>query len=227
MILAPSLLSCDFSTLGSVVAELENAGVQWLHLDIMDGMFVPNITFGPPVIGCLRQKTNLFFDVHLMIEEPSRYIEDFVKAGADLIVIHNEAETHLERTLAKIKGLGVKAGIAYNPGSTFMNLPWLVHTIDLVLLMSVNPGFSGQTFLPSTYKKIERCRKLLDEYSASDVLIEVDGGVTPDNCAQLVEAGACVLVSGSSFFAHPPYNTRLEAFMSRVQNDTTINWKHL
>ena len=212
MILSPSLLSANFGKLAEECRDLEKAGVPWLHLDVIDGSFAPNITFGIPVIASLRKQCSLFFDAHLMVNAPSRYVEDFARAGADLIVVHAEAETHLQRCLAKIRELGCLAGVALNPSTDIGQLRWLTADLDLVLLMSVNPGFSGQKFLPVVEAKIQAVRELLDANNGSHIPIQVDGGVCPENIGRLVQCGADVFVSGSAFFKFPPYDERLAQF---------------
>ena len=212
MILSPSLLSSDFGKLEQELAALEAAGLSWVHWDIMDGMFVPNITFGPPVIKALRKKSALFFDVHLMIVEPERYLADFADAGADLLVVQVEATRHLDRTLREIRRLGMKAGAALNPATPVNCLENVTDLLDLVLVMSVNPGFGGQSFIPRSLDKLRRIAALLEQ-EGSQALIEVDGGVSPENAPALVAAGADALVSGSAFFNHPPYAERHKAFI--------------
>ena len=211
MILSPSLLSSDFGRLAEELSAIEEAGLSWVHWDIMDGNFVPNITFGPPVIARLRPQSGLFFDVHLMIAAPERYLVAFKDAGADLLVVHAEAGIHLQRTLAEIRRLGMQAGVALNPASPLSMLDYVLDDIDIVLVMSVNPGFGGQSFLFPTYAKIRMLREILDSRGLH-VKIQVDGGVNPDNAAELLRCGADVLVAGSAFFSFPPYARRREAF---------------
>ena len=214
-ILSPSLLSSDFGRLAEELAALEEAGLKWVHWDVMDGLFVPNITFGPPVIGALRTKSKLFFDVHLMIERPERYISHFVDAGADLLCFHAEASTHLERTVSAVTEAGVKVGLALNPHTPLSLIRYLLPQLDMVLVMSVNPGFGGQSFIPFTRDKIRELAEMARE-AKPDLLIQVDGGVTPDNVADLARLGANVFVSGSAFFGFPPYGARLETFMQAL-----------
>lgn len=220
MILSPSLLSVDFGNLEKELAALENAGVEWIHWDVMDGMFVPNITFGPPVIKRLRPSSGLFFDVHLMIQAPERYLSEFADAGADLLVVHAEACVHLDRTLREIRRLGMLAGVALNPATPVGVLENVVDLLDLVLVMSVNPGFGGQSFIPQSLRKIRELASLVRQ-GERPVHIEVDGGVEPGNVPLLVEAGADVLVSGSAFFNHPPYDERLRQFMEAATRHPT------
>ncbi|MDR0339228.1 MAG: ribulose-phosphate 3-epimerase [Desulfovibrio sp.] len=219
MILSPSLLSADLGRLEQELAALEEAGVAWAHWDVMDGRFVPNITFGPPVIRRLRQASGLFFDVHLMIEEPERYLADFARAGADMLVVHVEAGAHLDRALREIRRLGIKAGVALNPSTPVAALENVVDLLDLVLVMSVNPGFGGQSFIPRSLAKIRRIAGMLAQ-EKSPALIQVDGGVAPENAQDIIRAGADVLVSGSAFFSHPPYAERLRLFEEAAASAT-------
>ncbi|KIR02462.1 Ribulose-phosphate 3-epimerase [Lachnospiraceae bacterium TWA4] len=198
-ILAPSILSADFSTLAQDVAAAEESGATYLHLDIMDGAFVPNISFGAGVISCLRPKSKMVFDVHMMVEEPSRFIDDFVKAGADIIVVHAEACKHLDRTLMQIKEAGIKCGVALNPATPLSILDYVYDLVDMIVLMSVNPGFGNQKFIPYTMTKLKQLRTILDEKEL-DVDIEIDGGVKLTNCKELIDLGATVLVAGSAVF---------------------------
>jgi len=214
MILSPSLLSADCGKLAETLTALEAAGVKWVHWDVMDGHFVPNMTFGQHVIKGLRPASGLVFDVHLMIERPERYLDDFCSAGAQVLVVHAEATAHLQRTLAEIRRLGMKAGVALNPSTPLSVLDYVLDDVDMVLVMSVNPGFGGQKFLPVTFRKVAELREKLNAAGRSDCLIQVDGGVNVENTGKLVRAGADVLVSGSAFFGHPPFSERLAAFMA-------------
>ncbi|MDO5689369.1 MAG: ribulose-phosphate 3-epimerase [Tissierellia bacterium] len=197
--LAPSLLSADFTRLGEQIEMLEEAGIQVLHLDVMDGNFVPNISFGPLVIKALRPLTKMVFDVHLMIEKPERYIETFAEAGADIITIHQEASLHVHRSIQQIKAAGKKAGISLNPGTNHQVLDYVLEDLDLVLLMSVNPGFGGQTYIESTDRKLREIRNWIDARDL-DIRLEVDGGIKATNVHRVLEAGADLIVSGSDVF---------------------------
>ncbi len=204
-ILSPSLLSSDFGNLERELLALEEAGLKWVHWDIMDGLFVPNITFGPPVIKKLRPSSRLFFDVHLMIEQPQHYISQFVDAGADLICVHAEACVHLERVLSQIREAGVKCAVALNPATSLASVRYVLPQLDMVLLMSVNPGFGGQSFIPFVWDKIAELADMVQKHSPS-TLIQVDGGVHLKNAAAIISTGADVLVSGSAFFTGEPYD---------------------
>lgn len=199
MKLAPSVLSADFSRLSESCKEVEKAGCEYLHLDVMDGHFVPNITFGAPIIKSIRKDINMVFDAHLMIQDPDKFIPDLVKAGCDIITVHQEACIHLHRTIQNIKSHGIKAGVVLNPATPVDTIRHILGDIDIVLLMSVNPGFGGQKFIPEVLNKVSELRKMIDERGLS-VEIEVDGGVKAGNIKQLVEAGADVLVAGSAIF---------------------------
>jgi ribulose-phosphate 3-epimerase len=197
--IAPSILSADFAALGAAVASAERGGADLIHVDVMDGHFVPNLSMGPPVVRSIRRVTRLPLDVHLMIEEPDRYLEAFVDAGASMISVHVEVLPHLHRTLQAIKELGAKAGVALNPSTPVVMLEDVAGMLDHVLVMSVNPGFGGQTFIPHSESKIQAVRALLAR-QGNPAPIEVDGGVEPSNAARIVEAGATILVAGNSIF---------------------------
>lgn len=221
MILSPSLLSCDFGNFADELRRLEEADISWVHWDVMDGMFVPNITFGAPIIKSLRPRTNLFFDVHLMVEAPERYIADFAEAGANLLTVHAEATTHLDRTLNEIRRHHMLAGVALNPATPISVIENVLYCLDLVLIMSVNPGFGGQKFIHQSLKKIEALSAMIAKQQAATV-IEVDGGVTPENTRALVDAGADYLVSGSAFFNHPPLTERHTQFIETAAQSSRI-----
>jgi len=197
--LAPSILSADFARLGEQIDEVVGAGADYIHVDVMDGHFVPNITIGAPVVASIRRVTSLPLDVHLMIEHPERYISDFAKAGADIITVHVEASPHLQSTIRAIKKLGVKAGVSINPPTPLVAVEEFLPHVDLVLIMSVNPGFGGQCFIPETLPRIANIRKILDDRGLSAEL-EIDGGINAGNARDIVKAGANVLVAGNSIF---------------------------
>ncbi len=197
--IAPSILSADFARLGEQVQAAEAAGAEWIHVDVMDGHFVPNITIGPIIVQAIRPVTALPLDVHLMIEWPERYLADFADAGADILTVHVETNPHLHRTVQQIKALGLKAGVALNPATSLSSLEELLPGLDLVLVMSVNPGFGGQSYIASSTAKIERLRKMLDD-TGSEAELEVDGGINTETIGDVVRAGATVLVAGSAIF---------------------------
>ena len=201
-IIAPSMLSADFLNLGAEIDMINDSEADWFHLDVMDGRFVPNISYGMPIIAQMKKRAKKTFDVHLMVEDPERYLEDFKKAGADYLTVHYETGYHLHRTLTSIRALGMKAGLSINPHTPVDMIQDIVHEIDLLLVMSINPGFGGQKFLPLTYNKIRKAKELITA-AGSNTLIEIDGGVTLENAASILEAGADVLVAGNTVFASP------------------------
>lgn len=198
--IAPSILSADFARLADALKQAEAGGADWIHVDVMDGHFVPNLTIGPPVVKALKKETSLPLDVHLMIEKPENLIEAFVAAGADYLTVHVEASTHLHRTIERIRELGAKPGVSLNPATPLCAIEEILPYVDLVLVMSVNPGFGGQRFIPTSTGKIAALRQTIDERSLWGVEIEVDGGVTPQTAPEIVEAGATVLVAGAAVY---------------------------
>jgi len=201
--IAPSILSADFARLGEEVRAIDSAGADWIHVDVMDGHFVPNITIGPGVVKALRPHTQKPFDVHLMISPIDSFLEDFANAGADIITVHPEAGPHLHRTIQRIKALGKKAGVSLNPATPAKMLDYVLEEVDLVLVMSVNPGFGGQSFISSQLRKIEAIRKSIDKLG-KDIDLEVDGGIDAVTCRQAIDAGANVLVAGTATFKGGP-----------------------
>ncbi len=209
--IAPSILSADFTRLGDQIAESEKGGADWIHVDVMDGHFVPNITIGPLIVRAARRATDLPLDVHLMIEQPERYLEAFVEAGAHFLTVHQETCPHLHRTVAQIRELGARPGVAINPATPVETLVDILPFVDLVLIMTVNPGFGGQRFIPECVPKIDRLTRRLEAAGRDDVEIEVDGGIDPDTAPAVVAAGATVLVAGSAVFSRGAISDNIRA----------------
>lgn len=211
--LAPSILSADFARLLEDIKKVEKAGCEYLHIDVMDGHFVPNITLGPSIVKSLRKDVDMVFDVHLMIENPDNYIQDFVNAGADIITVHQEACTHLHRTIQNIKSMGVKACVALNPATPVETIKHVIDELDMVLIMTVNPGFGGQSFIDGMTEKIKEVRDLANERNLN-IEIQVDGGMKPNNVHKAVKAGADVIVAGSAIFGSDDINNTVQEFRS-------------
>ena len=216
ILIAPSILSADFSILGEEVKAVDEGGCDWIHIDVMDGQFVPNITYGPIIVEACKKVTNKDLDVHLMIEKPDHLIPEFVKAGADWISVHAEACTHLHRSIQLIKSLGARAGVALNPATTADAIEWVMDDIDFILVMSVNPGFGGQSFIPQTLEKIAILKALIEE-SGRDILIQVDGGVNAKTIKDVRDAGCDCFVAGSAIFGTEDYAATMESFRNLVK----------
>jgi ribulose-phosphate 3-epimerase len=216
ILIAPSILSADFGRLAQEVQAVEAAGADWIHVDVMDGRFVPNLTIGPVVVKAVRKATRLPIDVHLMIIEPERYVHDFAEAGADSLSVHVEPSYHLARTLQLIRSLKKRSGVVLNPQTPPDAIEYVLDHVDLVLVMSVNPGFGGQSFMPEVLPKIRAIRKMIDS-RGKNIALEVDGGVAPGTAREVVEAGARVLVAGSAIYGHPDYRAAIDAL--RVDAD--------
>ncbi len=214
-IIAPSILSADFTKLGEELTSIENAGADWVHIDVMDGQFVPNITYGPIIVDACKKACNMVLDVHLMIEKPDLLIPEFINAGADFVSVHAEACTHLHRSLQLIKSLGAKAGVALNPATPISSIKWVIDQLDFVLIMSVNPGFGGQNFIDSSIEKIEKLSQLLKDKN-SDAIIQVDGGVNSQTIAQVSAAGASSFVAGSAIFNTPDYAETIKTMRQNI-----------
>ncbi len=214
--IAPSILSANFADLGRDIEKTVEAGADWIHIDVMDGSFVPNISFGIPVMKAIRPLTDKFFDVHLMIVNPSNYIDAFADAGADLINFHYEAEMHIDRAIEKIKSRGIKAGITLNPATPVSLLSTILHKLDMVLIMSVNPGFGGQSFIPYTLDKVRELREMADKLNP-DLLIEIDGGIAEDTIRAAVEAGVDVVVAGSAVYKNGEIKRNIEVLREALK----------
>ena len=208
VLIAPSILSADFSRLGEEVRAVEAAGADWMHLDVMDGHFVPNLTIGPAIVKAVDRVTDLPLDVHLMIDNPGDFVEEFAKAGADYLVVHQEGQPHLHRLVGRIRELGVKAGVALNPSTPLGTLADILPDIDLLLIMSVNPGFGGQSFIPGALAKLRAAREMIDRVNPA-VLLEIDGGIKADNAAAVRQAGVDAIVSGSGIYGHKDYRAMI------------------
>jgi ribulose-phosphate 3-epimerase len=208
VLVAPSILSADFSRLGEEVRAVEAAGADWIHLDVMDGHFVPNLTIGPAIVKAVDKVTDLPLDVHLMIDNPAEFVEEFAKAGADYIVVHQEGQPHLHRLVGRIRELGAKAGVALNPSTPLAALADILPDIDLLLIMSVNPGFGGQAFIPGAIAKLRAARELIDRVNPA-ALLEIDGGIKADNAAAVRAAGVDAIVSGSGIYGHQDYRAMI------------------
>ncbi len=209
-IIAPSILSADFTKLGQELSDIENADADWIHIDVMDGQFVPDITYGPIIVKACKRASNLILDVHLMIEKPDLIIPEFAKAGADYISVHQEACTHLHRSIQLIKSFGIKAGVALNPATSLSSIEWVINELDFVLIMSVNPGFGGQKFIKSSVDKIEKLFRLIKE-KGSNAIIQVDGGINKETIKSVSQAGATSFVAGSAIFNNDNYKEAIKA----------------
>ena len=215
--IAPSILSADFSKLGDEIKSVEEAGADWIHVDVMDGHFVPNITIGPLVVEAARRVTSLPIDVHLMIENPDRYIKDFAKAGADLISVQVEACVHLNRTIQMIKESGLRAGAVLNPSTPLSSIEWIIEEVDFIMIMSVNPGFGGQNFIPNSLDKVGALRKMIRDRGLA-ALIEIDGGVNEKTIKNISDAGVDVFVAGSAIFKSPDYKKTIDKFRKLISD---------
>jgi ribulose-phosphate 3-epimerase len=218
ILISPSILSADFTRLGEEIRAVQEAGADWIHVDVMDGHFVPNITIGPMIAAAVKRIAQVPVDVHLMISDPDFYLEAFHDAGADILSVHPEATCHLHRTLTRIRELGMKAGAALNPATGLQAVEHVLAELDVIMLMTVNPGFGGQSFIPTMLPKVRALRSMIDN-SGYDILIEIDGGVSPETAGSLIEEGADVFVAGSAVFGHPPYQDVIKKLRSAGNGD--------